>query len=91
MSDMITLTPPATGRYVATGLKTFLDQRGIMGSWLARRIGVSRPHLVRIYYRQRTVPPHLAARIAEVLAVPMEMIFEPVDGREKEDCLPNTS
>ena len=68
-----------TERVTATGLRQLVDERGIKHAWLARRIGVSRPHLSRVMNGRRTIAADKAAHVCELLGVPFSFAFESAD------------
>jgi len=66
----------SSGRYLATNLGVVLQDRGIKLVWLARKLGISRGQMSHIIKRERSVDPDTAQRIADVLAVPLFLLFE---------------
>ena len=68
-----TLTP--TARYMATNLYTVMRQQGRKFRWLADRVGWEPSGLTHVARGRRSVDAERAQRIADVLGVPVEMIF----------------
>lgn len=60
----------------ATGLRDILDGRGLKHVWVARNVGVSKPHFSGIVAGRVNVNPVHAERICELLAVPFFLAFE---------------
>lgn len=57
-----------------TKLREAIDSRGIRYSWVAERIGISRPHLHHLMEGHRPMTRDVAQRIADVLAVGLDEI-----------------
>jgi len=60
----------------ATGLRDILDGRGTKYVWVARQLGVSKPHFSGIVAGRVNVNPVHAERICELLGVPFFAAFE---------------
>jgi transcriptional regulator with XRE-family HTH domain len=63
-------------------LRRLIDARGLRYSWVARRAGVSPALLSMVMSGRRRMTDALAERLADVLAVPVEVLRE----EEREDA-----
>ena len=52
-----------------TKLRAFLDERGVRYSWVADRLGVSRPHFHFVMDGARPVTEDMAVRLADLFGV----------------------
>lgn len=62
-------------RLRATALEDTIKAQGRHQRWLARQIGISESHLSRVVAGERTLPEEQANRIAELLMVPLFLVF----------------
>ena len=58
------------GAATASGLRDFLDARGVRYIWVAGRLGITPSHLNRLMSRERPLTPKNAAKLAEIFGVP---------------------
>lgn len=68
-----------TKRYRATGLAETLRDQGRHHRWLARKLGIHESIVSRVVSGERTVSEERAARISELVMVPLFLIFELTD------------
>lgn len=65
----------AQRRYVATHLGDVLEAQGRKQRWLAERVGVSGAYISLVIAGERTVDRETGERIAELLDVPLFLLF----------------
>lgn len=58
-------------------VRGLIDARGIRHRWLADRLGISRSHLSHLLSGDRRFSEAQAARLAEILQVPVGYILPP--------------
>lgn len=68
-----------TRRYTATNLRSVLREQERTVAWLARKCGVSVTLMHYIAHRQRTASHQVAQRAADVLNVPLFLLFDFTD------------
>ena len=62
-------------RYLATHLGDVLETQGRKQRWLAERVGVSGAYISLVIAGERTVDREMGERIAELLNVPLFLLF----------------
>jgi len=62
-------------RYRATNLENVMTEQGRRGVWLASQLGVSRSFMSHVMKGRRTVDESVAGRVAELLGVPLFLLF----------------
>ena len=62
-------------RYIATHLGDVLETQGRKQRWLAERVGVSGAYISLVIAGERTVDREMGERIAELLDVPLFLLF----------------
>ena len=60
-------------------LKEIIDERGLKQTWLAKQIGIDRSTLSSVVANKKSTNLETAMRIAKVLGLRMEDIFELID------------
>ena len=63
-------------RYVASSLREVITQQGRVKAWLAKEAGITPGHLSNVISGARTVSEPEARQIANILGVPLFLVFE---------------
>ncbi len=65
-----------TRRMRSKNLGVTLAYQGRKGRWLASQVGVSESSISRLISGKQTTDERVARRISEILAVPIDVLFE---------------